>query len=296
MLVTERNSDCQPKEGLVADKSSQLILTVLSHAAAAAGPLPLFGTKSVPGLFPGNATGKQAAQRCQDEGYLCPTESTPESCPAEESSTPVVVATRKKAPTAPLYSITDKGLTYLLGQVSPRQVLEDFVRALESRRKQADDLLNLARQMQHSIDAFKASAEKVLHHFSPPDQSKNGSLKALFRSFLQQESDAPPTGARSADPSRDTLPDLLLAELTRWQTTSTSEDDCPLPHLYRQLPAKAPGCTIGQFHDALRQLGERGKIYLHPWSGPLYDIPEPPYALLIGHEVAYYASLRRDEA
>ena len=36
-----------------------------------------------------------------------------------------------------------------------------------------------------------------------------------------------------------------------------------------------------------------GKIYLHPWTGPLYDIPEPPYALLIGHEIAYYASIRK---
>jgi hypothetical protein len=50
--------------------------------------------------------------------------------------------------------------------------------------------------------------------------------------------------------------------------------------------------TIGHFHDTLRQLHEEEKIYLHPWSGPLYEIPEPPYAVLIGHEVAYYASTR----
>jgi len=30
-----------------------------------------------------------------------------------------------------------------------------------------------------------------------------------------------------------------------------------------------------------------------PWTGPLYDLPEPHFALLVGHEVAYYASSRR---
>ena len=54
----------------------------------------------------------------------------------------------------------------------------------------------------------------------------------------------------------------------------------------------APSLTIGRFHDTLRQLHEEEKVYLHPWSGPLYEIPEPPYAVLIGHEVAYYASIR----
>ena len=54
-----------------------------------------------------------------------------------------------------------------------------------------------------------------------------------------------------------------------------------------------PGVTIGEFQDALRRLHDLGKIYLHPWTGPLYDIPEPSYALLVGHEIAYYASIRK---
>ena len=54
-----------------------------------------------------------------------------------------------------------------------------------------------------------------------------------------------------------------------------------------------PAPTIGHFHDSLRRLHEQEKIYLHPWTGPLYEIPEPPYALLVGHEIAYYASIRK---
>jgi hypothetical protein len=45
----------------------------------------------------------------------------------------------------------------------------------------------------------------------------------------------------------------------------------------------------------LRSLHDRERIYLHPWTGPLYALPEPAFALLIGHEVAYYASLRNDK-
>ena len=50
--------------------------------------------------------------------------------------------------------------------------------------------------------------------------------------------------------------------------------------------------TIGQFHDQLRLLHEQELIYLHPWTGPLSEIPEPATALLVGHGIAYYASVR----
>ena len=62
--------------------------------------------------------------------------------------------------------------------------------------------------------------------------------------------------------------------------------------LFRRLQALSPGLTLGAFHDALRRLHDGGHIYLHPWTGPLYDIPEPACALLVGHMVAYYASGR----
>ncbi len=65
-----------------------------------------------------------------------------------------------------------------------------------------------------------------------------------------------------------------------------------MPELYRQAQGRLPRLTIGQFHDVLRRLYNEGQVYLHPWTGPLYDLPEPPQALLVGHEVAYYASLR----
>ena len=270
----------------MADKSNQLVLTALSRAAAAPDGLPLHGSKSIVGLFPTNAAGKQAAQRCREDGYLRLV-STDDAISSNGDGGGTIALVKKKS-AAPLCAITDKGLTYLLGQVSPRQVLEDFVRTLETRRHQADDLLNLAHSMQQNIEATKANVEKVLQHTyklegSPERGGAPSNLKALFAGFL---SDTDSSDAAPCEPAANT--DAIVAELTRWQHASASED-CPLPQLYRQ--SSPP--SIGAFHDALRQLHDLGKIYLHPWTGPLYDIPEPPYALLIGHEIAYYASIRK---
>jgi hypothetical protein len=273
----------------VADKSSPLILTALSRAAAASAAVPLHGTRTVPGLFPANAAGKQAAQRCQEDGYLCPIETDDALTPLTEGEAGgTATLIKKKTTGSPLCTITEKGLTYLLGQVSPRQVLEDFVRALEGRRKQADDLLRMARQMQQSLEALKANADKVLHNTCRAETApERGGLRALFADFLQEDKPSA-NGSRT----NTALQDHLLTELTRWHGTGASED-CPLPQLFGQMTSVLAGSTIGQFHDALRQLHEQGRIYLHPWTGPLYDIPEPPYALLVGHEIAYYASIRK---
>jgi hypothetical protein len=65
-----------------------------------------------------------------------------------------------------------------------------------------------------------------------------------------------------------------------------------LPELYRSLSTREDPPTIGAFHDALRELVAAHRIYLHPWTGPLYALPEPTCALLVGHNIAYYASAR----
>lgn len=273
----------------MADKSNQLILTALSRAAAAADAVPLHGNKTVTGLFPNNTAGKQAAERCQEDGYLCLVPAS-EPTPVDGGAGGAITVVKKKTAGAPLCTITDKGLAYLLSQVSPRQVLEDFVRALEGRRNQADDLINLARQMQQGIEALKTNVDKVLQQTCKLEGSTgpgaSGHLKALFAGFLN-DGDSPPPAPQA--PAGDAaLHNALSADLTRWQNSGATED-CPLPHLYRQTSPR----SIGQFHDALRQMHDQGKIYLHPWTGPLYDLPEPPYALLIGHEIAYYASIRK---
>jgi hypothetical protein len=269
----------------VADKSNQIILSALSQAAAHADGLPLHGGKVQPGLFPATALGKQAAQQCRDEGFLQPL--TTATAVAEPEASP----RSKKKPAPESWGLTEKGLTHLLHQVSPRQVLEDFVRVLEARRVQTSELLTAAGQMQAMLESLKVNAEKVLQLFTASNNGvASGGLNALFTNFLNE---AKQSKAHEAPPSvqKPACGERLVALLTSWQDSGAPED-CPLPELFRRITAAVPSVTIGEFHDELRQLHQAGRVYLHPWAGPLYDIPEPPFALLVGHGVAYYASLR----
>jgi hypothetical protein len=233
-----------------------MVLSALSRAIADPEGLPLHAGRTTPGLFPATAAGKQAALRCLEEGFL-------QSPNANDRRARCV--------------ITEKGMSYLFDEVSPRQVLEDFVRVVESRQAQIDALVAATREMQNGLDALRGNAERVLSQVvrsSPEGAGMNG----LFRSFQNGS-------AHAAGPSESPVPDVVMAYLAAWQ----GSDDCSLPELFRHT---ASGRSIGHFHDVLRHLHDTCKIYLHPWTGPLYDLPEPPLALLIGHEIAYYASIR----
>lgn len=226
----------------MADKSTQLILEALGRAVAEPDGVPLHGGKGSAGLFATTPPAKQAAQRCLYEGWLR-----------------VAPGAGKKS--TELCTLTDKGLAFLLGQVSPRRVLEDLVRALEARQSQLNDLVASARQTHIALETLRTTADQV--------------LKAVV--------------------SSDALSMPLLAQLHRWHESEHARD-CPLPELFRRVQLSMPSLTIGQFHDALRCLHDAQQIYLHPWSGPLYEIPEPSCALLVGHEIAYYASPRMRNA
>jgi hypothetical protein len=253
----------------MADRSSQLMLAALSRASADAG-LPLYGSKTSPGLFPSTALGKQAAQRCCDEGYL---EAVAGNTSAGRSRNQVC-------------ALTDKGRAFLFSQLSPRQVLEDFVRVLEAREAQVGQLQTQVRQLQASLEALRNSVAGVLEQVCQGDASTpvanapaSPNLNGLCAQFHQAE-----TGPTAA----------IVEALTQWVAVGIGGlEDCPLPELFRQVRASCPGVSLGAFHDALRRLQADDRIYLHPWTGPLYAIPEPPCALLVGHVIAYYASLRQ---
>jgi len=256
----------------VADKSNQLIQSALSRAAAEPNGAVLHGGKSSPGLFPNTPLGKQTAQRCVQDGYLRPLNSD----------------------TSTAYVITEKGLSFLLQQASPRQVLEDLVRVLEARQAQTSELLHVAGQMRAGITQLKATVERVLQQV-PTTESLTASLQMPTYEtgdvrFSENGAACSVTPDDQAMFQRD-----ILAHLTRWHDSGASED-CPLPELFCQMETAVPGLTIGRFHDALRALYDADRIYLHPWTGPLYDLPEPAFALLVGHLIAYYASGRTTEA
>jgi hypothetical protein len=266
----------------VTDKSTRMILAALSRAAAAPEGAPLFAVRGGPGLFPAAPAGRQAAQRCKEEGWLrvLPAENdVPAPLPSTAGDTAVLVRKKPKT-TTEICLLTDKGLAWLLSQTSPREVLEDFIRALEARQAQAVDLLAGVRRMQAGFDALKAGAETVLARMTRPNDGPAPAegLLERFQRFHQGQ----PADART----------ILLARLREWQASGASED-CPLPDLFQRSQLDSPGLTIGAFHDELRRLHDAALVYLHPWTGPLHALPEPSFALLVGHEIAYYASLKK---
>ena len=237
----------------MADMSQALILDALTRAAAAPEGLPLLGGKTA--LLATSGAGKQAAHHIKAEGLIR------------------VVRTQTRGKTTQeICVLSERGVECLLEHVSPRRALEAFVSALSARAEKLNLLLDSARASQDYLHSLKASAEKVLQQMQRP----------------QQEAYSPVAnnGNHQADGSA-----VLLAYLTRREQEGTL-DDCPLPELYRHARTDNPALTLGQFHDLLRRLYEQRAIHLHPWTGPLYELPEPACALLVGHEIAYYASLR----
>jgi hypothetical protein len=243
----------------LADKTHSIILEALSRAVAEPTGMPLRSTRKSQGLFGTAATARLSAQRCKDEGYLR-----------------VIHAETRGKNLLETCAITEKGLAYLLSQVSPKQVLEELVRTLQARQVQVGELVAAARRWQEGLDVLQATVEKVLQQIQKPGPP--GAMNGV-------------SGPQpSANGSEHWLTEVV-AELRRWQTSAASSD-CSLPDLWHKARGHAPHLTIGQFHDGLRRLHDQQKIYLHPWTGPLYEMPEPSYALLIGHEIAYYASIR----
>jgi hypothetical protein len=286
----------------LADKSTRLILDALTRAAAEPDGLPLFARKSAPGLFPATASAKPIAQRCRDDGLIQEKEPGGKSC-----------------------AITDKGLQWLMSRSSPRQVLEDFLRVLEQKQAQTADLITAAQQMAAGLESLKCAIERLTpklngHHLHPSPSSIAGergcvsaprtgpvggvgsssSTGPVLGALTQPRSPAignghgptplPPQSQGIKGDELDPLDDKIVELLDQWRASSAG--DCPLPELYRRLTARHAGISIGRFHDLLRHLHDTRRVYLHPWTGPLYELPEPPLALLVGHEVAYYASPR----
>jgi len=243
------------------DKSSELLVAALSRAAVVPGGLPLHGGMAA-GLFAASPSAKKAAQFCKAQGYLQVVRTEPRGRGVRE-----------------ICAITEKGLAYLVNQASPKQVLEDLVRALHAQQAQIGELFTNVRHWQANLDSFKSLVDKSLHRGErngclPLPPEAHGESRGSANEKLKPEGRFP--GLR----------EKILTLLDHWQEPG----DCPLPDLYRRSGVNHP--TIGQFHDELRRLHEEEQIYLHHWTGPLPEIPEPALALLAGHGIAYYASRR----
>jgi DNA-binding PadR family transcriptional regulator len=256
--------------------------------------LPLYAGKSEPGLFPNTSTAKPAAQKSLADGLL----------------RVVAMQQPKGKPARELYGLTDAGWEFLLAQVNPKQVLEDFVRVIEARQGEVGELLSSARSMAASLQGLKEAVTRVLPNVTAirlpcpaattlvglePETTAEGRLSALSTPTPGGELDSrsapiPEPVAVIDHESEAELDSSILSRLADW--SGAAGEDCPLPELYRSLSLLSSPPTIGEFHDCLRRLRADGAIHLHSWTGPLYAVPEPEFALLAGHGIAYYASLK----
>jgi len=251
----------------LADKLTPFILDALSRAAACPEGCALLATKAEPGLFPATATAKPAVKKALDDGLLTVLRKVPLGKTIVEYCT-----------------ASPKGLAYLLEQASPKQVLEDFVRVLEERRGEVQSLLKTADRMAASLAGMTERIQSVLPQVvmsrqpvpvAAPGWEREGHVALMSPAWDSGE-----------------LAERLVTRLADWASRGGVTRDCPLPELFRSLSTLDPAPTIGMFHDALRNLHDERRIYLHPYTGPLYTLPEPAYALMIGHEVSYYANAR----
>jgi DNA-binding PadR family transcriptional regulator len=251
----------------LADKSTRLIVDALAKAAAEPAGFPLVSTKSEPGLFPATALAKSAAERAKNDGLLrtvmheSPTRGAREVC-----------------------VVTDKGLQMLVRQPSAKQVVEDLVRALEERQSAVDELTASAARMADGIKTIRSAIDQVLPHLLEQNAQNGNAMNATLTAPTKQT-----VAHHDNAHSLEMLIADIKARLSEWHASASQ--DCPLPELFRQLENRKR-VSVGQFHDALRQLHDDSQLYLHPWTGPLYTLPEPAFALMVGHEVAYYASIR----
>lgn len=167
-----------------------------------------------------------------------------------------------------VYILTERGHDWLLERESPTLLLEDLLRVAEAQSEQLRTLEDWCRQQQTLLRQQVADVGRALARLSG-------------------------SGARPHPAVVEELPvEEMIADYLRRHAEHAAPVDGTLGELYRALLDQHPDLTIGQFHDAIRNLREAGRVRLSPWTGPLYQLPEPALALLIGHEVLYYVHLR----
>jgi hypothetical protein len=237
----------------LAEPSSKLIVQALERSLTASDGLPLFAGRGADGLFPSAAAGKTAAQEAREAGLLR-----------------VLRTEGKGKTTAEICGLTEKGLAHLLEQSSPRSVLEALLKAIDSCQARIDSWIANVDDNRKYLHSLRGLAERVLNQLQKPEATL-------------------PPWARNGH-AHD--PQAALIQLLRDWQAGGKIGDYPLPDLYEKARAASLKLTLGQFHDALRALHDRQAVYLHPWTGPLHELPQPATSLLVGHEIAYYASLR----
>lgn len=245
------------------EKNRDTIAAGLTRALSAPQGLPLLAPRRS-GLFTNTATGKQAAQAALEAGLLVQ----------------LRTVTKGKT-TTPICILSDRGLDFLRGLAPPRELIPHLTKAVEASGPE------LAR-LQHEVEQLRLAFEN-LRNWLPTLLS--GPTPSRPPAEVERNGSHLPAATPPRCSSPPDLDLVLLEHLDRWQQHHAG-DDCPLPELWRRAQQFDPDGTLGRFHDVIRRWHTSGLVHLHPWTGPLHELPEPGIALLVGHAIIYYVSRR----
>jgi hypothetical protein len=212
-------------------------------------------------MFPASASGREAARLAQERCLVRPL--------SDETS---------GKQTARPWTISEAGLAHWLKQNDPTRAVKTVGDAIAGCRHELAELGKRTEACQEYLSRLSCAVESAFA----------GSQRSALPS--PPEADRVGNGAPKTPPRTD-APTAILETLRAWHDAG----DCPLPVLLEKVKAGCPDMSLGAFHDALRTLRDRAAIHLHPWTGPLYELPDPTVALLAGHEIAYYASAREPD-
>lgn len=149
--------------------------------------------------------------------------------------------------------------------------------------------IKIDRLLENASAIIESPAEKSVINSANDDMAFYQSLEKVVGSIALKLGAPSKLGAPLSEDFSSPAKHIFIL-LKEWSDSGRA-GDCQLYYLYQQLSPLCPGITPGAFHDALRNLRQKKLIELHPWTGPLYEIPKPELALMAGHEIAWYASL-----
>ena len=159
-------------------------------------------------------------------------------------------------------------------------MLSDLLDVADAQRSTLDGIRSELDVNSKRLDAQQTLLQRLQDRVAPPD------LSALFSgggSTIQGAAGASPQPPAQA--SAEWLNKSV--DFVRQYRQKNPLGSCPLPELFRGA-AEPAGISIGQFHDGVRQLVRERRLRLHPWTGPMYQLKDEQYALMLGQEIKFY--------
>ncbi len=249
------------------DNTDALILEALERALADSAPRKLHGTKANPGIFlSASAAAKAAAKRCLDEGLVVQ-----------------VGEAKGKGARTPLFALAPAGIRYLVEKDPGQQLLAATQAGVDGLAVSVAGMRDVLGRVVDHLDSLRGTLQAAVSSLRAPDVNE-----LLAR--LHSATVAPAAALGPAPVAQGTVSALRaeILSLVRDFQRRGSLQPMDLPSLYRATRVKCPSASVGEFHDALRQMCKDREIKLTPFTQAMYQLPEPELAMIIGREVMYY--------